>query len=235
MVPRLKRLDLPLKLSRGSRKRPSPWQRPNDPLPYHPSICFCAGCYRLVGAVMGIQVKCSHCQSEFSISRGHFNRAASRGANLYCGLRCSGLARRVYRTDAEKKRLKADYDRVRRAEKSEEIKAKKAAYYQRTRNPEKEAATRKARAHLHAEYCRRPEYKKWKRDYDRQHRAQKQYGEFADCFLLAMDIRQECLSRQSDYEIRLAAGTLSKSQKRKRDYERAYSDQPQASIMGNTQ
>jgi hypothetical protein len=37
------------------------------------------------------------------------------------------------------------------------------------------AEYRKQRMHLHVEYCRRPEYRAWKREYDRKYRA-KEFG-----------------------------------------------------------
>lgn len=180
-----------------------------------------------------LQAKCDHCSGVFDVSTGHYNRAKARKARLFCSRECSGLGRRVDRSDAEKKRLKAEYDRSRRERLADLIKAEKAAYYQRTKDPKKEAEARKKRMPRHVEYCRRPEYVKWKREYDRLYRAKKHYGEFAECFLLTQDIRQECLERQTDYEIRLAAGTLNKSQQRKRDYARSYSNQPEAGSLGN--
>lgn len=96
------------------------------------------------------------------------------------------------------------------------LKAKKAAYFQRTYDPEKARVERKKRSKAHAEYCRRPEYRAWKQQYGRRYRAKKFYGEFWECFLLAQDIREECLERSSDYEIRKAKHTLNKALERKR-------------------
>lgn len=180
-----------------------------------------------------MKIVCSQCGVTFAALTGRVNRSKKRGGRLFCGLKCAGLARRVHRTDAEKKAIKADYDRRRRIERADELKAERAAYHKRTYDPVKAAIARKKRMPKHVEYCQRPEYKKWKREYDRQYRAQKDYGEFAECFLLTQDIRAACLERQSDYEIRLAAGTLNKSAKRKREYERAYSNQPEAGPMGD--
>ena len=136
------------------------------------------------------------------------------GAPLYCGRACAGLARR--RNQAEKIAAKAAYDKERRAKLRDRIKAEKAAYYQRTKDPIKEAAQRKARMHLHVAYCQRPEYRAWKSEYDRQYRAHRQFGEYAEAFMLLLDIENEVASQASRYEIYKANGTLNKSLQRRR-------------------
>lgn len=182
---------------------------------------------------MTVAYDCDQCGKPITVLTGHYNRSKSRGARIFCGRSCAGLSRRVDRSDAEKVAAKAAYDREYRAKNAKRLKAEKAEWYQRTRDPVKEAAIRKERMHLHVAYCQRPEYKKWKREYDRRYLAQKRYGEFAECFLLTQEIRKECLEQQSDYEIRLAAGTLNKKTQRRRDYDRAYSNQPETGSMGN--
>lgn len=161
---------------------------------------------------------CPQCQKEFLAYTSRVNCAQKFGAPLYCNKTCAGLARRLSNppTKEERKAAKAEYDRRRREEKAEEIKAKKAAYFKRTYNPEKAAVERKKRAHLHAEYCRRPDYKKWKADYDRQHGARKKFGDYAETFLLLLDIEREIDSRATRYEIYRANGTLNKAQMRRR-------------------
>lgn len=183
----------------------------------------------------GVEFQCAYCGKSSVRRTGEVNRARKSGANLYCSKECSGMGRRIPMTDTERRAAKAEYDHEYRAKNRALLKAKKAAYYQRTKDPVREAAIRKKRMAAHVEYCRRPEYKEWKREYDRQYRAQKQYGEFADCFLLAQEIRQECLSQASDYEIRLSAGTLNKSTQRKRDYERSHGNRAEIGALGNVE
>jgi hypothetical protein len=65
-----------------------------------------------------------------------------------------------------------------------------------------------------------------KRDYDAQYRAKKEYGEFWQCFLVVASIDKEVSERATKMEIAVANGTLNKAQTRKRNYERAYSNQP---------
>lgn len=180
-----------------------------------------------------MRIVCCQCGSEFERATGAFNRAAKIGAPLFCTRGCAGLSRRTHKTGDQKRAEKSAYDKRRRSELADIIRAKKAEYHRRTYDPVVAAVKRKARMPAHAEYCRRPEYREWKRGYDRQRRATLEYGEFADCFLLMLDIRTEALVQMSDYEIRLSNGTLGKNQKRRRDYERLDSNKPEIGALGN--
>lgn len=176
---------------------------------------------------------CAHCGEEAEKPSGHVNRSRAQGMRIFCSKVCSGLARRKEKTAEQRKEEKRLYDIQYRARDVEERKRRKAEYYRRTKDRVKEAETRKRRMPQHVEYCRRPEYRQWKKSYDRQYRAHKHYGDFADCFLLVMEIRDECLSRMTDYEIRLEKGTLNKSLQRKRDYERTLRNSPEVGPLGN--
>lgn len=181
----------------------------------------------------GVTITCPQCGAKAIKATGSVNRSRRAGAPVYCSRSCAGLARRSDRSEAQRRADKAAYDKEYRKKNRAVLKAKKAAYFQATYDPIKAAIERKKRSEYHKEYCRSPEYRAWKREYDRQYRAKKEYGEYADCFLLAMDIRSECLQQASDYQIRLDAGTLNKSAQRKRDYERTYSNKPETGSMGN--
>jgi hypothetical protein len=161
------------------------------------------------------------------------NRSRRIGAPLFCDRLCSGLGRRSGKSVERRRTEKAAYDAQRRLDLADELKASKREYHKRTYDPVKAAAERKKRLPQHIEYCRRPEYRAWKRGYDRQYRAEKEYGEFSECFLLTQDIRAECLRQMSDYEIRMAKGTFGKSQQRKRSHERSQCKEPQVGPVGN--
>ncbi len=168
----------------------------------------------------GLRIECAHCGAVSVKPTGAVNRARSIGASLYCSRTCAGLGRRkAPKSPAQKKAEKAAYDAEYRAKNRASLKAKKAAYYANNHDREKEREYRKKRMPQHVEYCRRPEYRVKKKAYDRPHRAKKFYGPLWEAALLTQDIRNAVLEQQSDYEIRLAKGTLSKSQKRKRDYD----------------
>lgn len=181
-----------------------------------------------------MQITCAHCGKAAEKSAGAVNRARKVGLSLYCDRTCAGLGRRNPPKSIEQKKAeKRAYDAARREALADQIKAAKRDYHQRTYDPVKAAAVRKLRMPYHVEYCRRPEYREWKREYDRAYSANKEYGEFAECFLLVMDIRAECLSRMTDYEIRLEKGTLNKRQQRRRDYDRFDSEEPEDCPVGN--
>jgi hypothetical protein len=163
---------------------------------------------------------CAHCGKTAYRNTGEINRAIKRSWPLYCNRDCAGLARRCdTRTDAEKRADKAKYDAEYRERNRARLKAQKAAYYQRTRDPERERAYRKATMPRHVEYCRRPEYRKWKAEYDRIYCARKDFGPFAEAALVLRDLENEISSRATRTEIYAANGTLNKWIQRRRDYE----------------
>lgn len=181
-----------------------------------------------------MQIMCAHCGKAAEKSAGAVNRARKVGLSLYCDRTCAGLGRRKPPKSIEQKKAeKRVYDAARREALVDQIKAAKREYHKRTYDPVVAAAVRKLRMPHRVEYCRRPEYREWKREYDRTYRANKEYGEFADCFLLVMDIRAECLSQMTDYEIRLEKGTLNKRQQRRRDYDRFDSEELEDCPVGN--
>jgi hypothetical protein len=117
---------------------------------------------------------CQNCGSIFQGEKGEINRARKLAAPLYCGMRCSGLGRRKYKTVTQKKEEKRLYDIAYRANNRDMLKRRKAAYFQRTYDPAKAAIHRSTRMQYHVEYCRRPEYRAKKKIYDRQYLATKQ-------------------------------------------------------------
>ncbi len=161
---------------------------------------------------------CPQCSGLFEANTSRFNRAQKDAAPLYCGKSCAGLARRTANppTEAERKEAKRLYDATRRIVKADEIKAKKRDYFKRTYDPVKAAVERKANMHRHVEYCRRPEYKAWKRQYDNRYNAKKDFGEFAESALLLQDIEREINERATRYEIYQINGTLNKALTRRR-------------------
>lgn len=173
-------------------------------------------------------VTCAQCGEVSFKPVGAVNRANKLGANLYCNRACAGLGRRDPNppSAAEKQAAKAEYDRKRRAELGEVLLAEKRAARQAllASNPElvrqREKRNRDLSKDRHAEYCRTPEYRKWKAQYDRQHLARKAYGPFAEAALTLRDLEAEVSSRATRTEIYAANGTLNKWTQRRRDYER---------------
>lgn len=166
-----------------------------------------------------ILVNCA-CGHPAMLEAGAVNRARRKGAPIYCTRECSGVFRRKNKTADQRKAEKAEYDRQRRAELADEIRAAKREYHKRAYDPVAAAEARKAKMPRHVEYCRRPEYREWKREYDRQYRAKQEFGPFWEASLLLLDLQAEVLTRATRYEIDLQSGTLNKKQVRRRDYER---------------
>jgi hypothetical protein len=163
---------------------------------------------------------CDQCGAELHKTAGEVNRADSIGASLYCNRKCAGLARRVAKTPEQRKAEKAAYDAIRREQLADQIKEWKRAYYHENRErllvQHTEYRNRPENVARHNAYCRRPEYVAVKTEYDRQRRACKQFGEFAEAFLLLQDVEKEVDARASRYDIALANGTINKAQTRRR-------------------
>lgn len=118
----------------------------------------------------------------------------------------------------EKKRL---YDIEYRKKNREILKLKKAAYYQRTRDPEKEKLLREKNKQRHLEYCRTPEYRKWKKQYDQKYRDKKVFGEFHESQRLLIELEKELDKQSAKYDRRYLSGRLNKKMNRRRYYEKA--------------
>lgn len=168
---------------------------------------------------------CAYCGKTADKPAGHVKRSRAQGLRLYCDRKCAGLGRRTGKTTAQKKAEKREYDQRYRALNLARIKANKAAYFKATYDPEKARIDRQRTMARHVEYCRRPEYKAWKREYDRQYRA-KEFGPFAEAYMLTVDLNREIKSRSSDHDIRKANGTLNKRQARRREDKEAHRSRP---------
>ncbi len=164
-------------------------------------------------------IVCAHCGKKSNKPPSAVNRAKRDGLEIYCNRKCSGLGRRKHKTKAQKIEEKRLYDEQYRAKNLAMITEKKREYFQRTYDPVKAAIGRKRRAKQHAEYCRQPEYREWKKGYDKQYLAKKNYGDFGDAFLVLMDVEKEINSRITRYEVYQQNGTINKWIQRRRHYE----------------
>ena len=95
------------------------------------------------------------------------------------------------------KEAKSEYDRKYRKKNSARLKAEKAAYFQRTYDPVKAAKERKKKMPAHVEYCRQPEYKAWKKEYDKKRRSSK-FGDFADAHVVLLKLIKEIRKQMPD-------------------------------------
>jgi len=166
-------------------------------------------------------ITCSYCGKQSDKAAGAVNRANRQSAPLYCDKTCFGLAKRRHKSHDQKISEKAAYDAEYREKNRVMLKAKKAEHYKATADRGKERAYRKANMARHVAYCQRPEYREYKREYDRIYRAKQDYGEYWEAFLLTLDIDAEVKERATRYDIYMERGTINKTQRRKREYEKA--------------
>jgi len=173
-----------------------------------------------------VAIICAHCGGKALKEAGSVNRSRRNGSPVYCGKPCFGLAKRVDRSASEKQKIKHDYDRARRTQLGDVLREKKrlARLSALAENPQevraKEKAHREQRKQAHVEYCRQPEYRQWKAQYDQKYRARKWFGDFGEAAIILNHLETEINSRISWTERRRQNGTLNKHQQRRREYDR---------------
>lgn len=163
-----------------------------------------------------VEIICPQCNGTAQKYIGHVTRANKIGAPVYCSKACSGLASRNNKTLEQKKAEKAAYDKEYLKKDVEIKKHKRHEYFKRTYNPQEAAIARKKRMPQHVEYCRQPKYREYKKKYDQQYRANKEYGEFGEAFIALIELAKEVDNRLAKSE----AGIYNKSQNRKRKWQR---------------
>ena len=165
---------------------------------------------------MLIHIICARCGKLTEKERGAVNRAHNTGLNIYCDRRCAGLGRRKP-PKRKKQRVKEKrlYDIEYRRKNHAILKEKKRLQHLRTYDPVEAARVRKLNMKRHVEYCRQPEYKRKKKDYDRRRRAS-EFGQFAEAYLLFLDLNKSIKERITNHEIRKENDTLNKIQERRR-------------------
>jgi len=165
-----------------------------------------------------MKIICAHCGKACDKPPNEVNRAREAGYRLFCDRRCAGLGRRApFKSKAQKRAEKAAYDSLYRIRNHELLKAKKRAHHLRTYDPAKARVERKKKMARHVEYCRRPEYKRWKSVYDRKYRSKKFFGPFAEAAMILADLKHSITERASNHEIRQENQTINKVQRRRRD------------------
>jgi len=176
-------------------------------------------------------MNCSYCGALLNKRNSEINRAKKKGLNLYCNRECFALSHRKNKTEEQKKKEKREYDKAYREKNKRLIKAKKSEYFKKdyAKNPDKYKKRRKEGYGYHAEYINTPEYKAYKKNYDKKHRAEKKYGEFWESSILLNEIEKQIPNR----EVKQQKGLINKSQKRKRNYEKTKCKEFERSALGN--
>jgi hypothetical protein len=191
-----------------------------------------------------MMIVCANCFVHVNKPSGAVGRAQRIGAPLYCDKECAGLARRCNKTAAQRREEKRLYDIEYRAANFERIKASKRDRHKRIYTYETGKAMRdlrKARGYDHSEYCRGPDQVAKRKKRDRRRYAA-EFGPFAECHTLLMDLLNEINGRITDYETRIQNGTLNKRLTRRRRDEAAsgggkdsHGIFPQSSTVGHPQ
>lgn len=164
-------------------------------------------------------VICEHCKKVATKSPGHVNRAKKIGAKLFCSKKCFSDSRKLEKPAEVRKKEKQEYDAEYRKKNAARRKIQKAEYFQRTYDPIAAREHRKTRMAAHVEYCRQPEYKKWKKDYDKKYLATKKYGDFWESAIILNTLEEAIPELMSKQEIRQQNNTNNKKKKRRRNYE----------------
>jgi hypothetical protein len=121
-----------------------------------------------------------------------------------------------------KKELKRLYDIEYRKKQGLLLKAKKQAYYRRDyqENPDKYRLVRLRKRDWQRAYAKKynanPEWKAYKKEYDREYRAKRKFGDWWVCHVLLMKLEDEIGARMSKYEIGLQNKTINKAMNRGR-------------------
>lgn len=157
---------------------------------------------------------CSYCGCEFEMYIGHYNRAMKLGNKVYCNRTCAGLGRRDNKSVEEKKAKKSEYDKKYRENNFEKIRLASAEYFKKdyAANPDKYKKERQRRYPAHLKYLQTPEYKKWKKEYDRKRIAKQHYGKFWEAAIALRNLQGIVDNRRAKADQK----SINKSQNRKR-------------------
>lgn len=173
---------------------------------------------------------CFYCKKEHGRRNVYVNQAKKKGLPIYCNQVCAGLARRSNKTVEQKKAEKAKYDKKYRDENFGLRTFQGAMYFfwDYQNHPEKFKKKRQKKQAAHNEYCRQPEYKKYKKVYDRKHRAEKRYGAYYESAIALLELAAIVDNRKSKQE----QGIINKSQKRKRNAKNTQRKELESCTMG---
>lgn len=164
-----------------------------------------------------IDCTCTICGKPYQKKEGAYNRALKLGMNIFCSRACCGVSKRTSIED--KKAKKAAYDK--RVYNTPERKEARRRYFQKsyTSNPEKYRELRRAKYPKHLEYLNTPEYKAWKKEYDKKYIANKNYGVFSEAAIILIEL-ESFLKQNMPDELKFQMGITNKTQKRKRLWQR---------------
>jgi hypothetical protein len=126
----------------------------------------------------------------------------------------------------EEKRL---YDIEYRRKNKERIKERQKKYNESPAGRATQKRQREKRKKYHADYIKSDRYRKWKKEYDKNYRSRKEYGEFWECFIILIQIYKLIPNREVKQQLSLN----NKSIKRKRNYEKLKCKEFKGYSLGN--
>lgn len=163
-----------------------------------------------------IRLTCAACNVKFDKQASQYKAVGGK----YCSKKCTGIGRRKNLTKEQKAENKRLYDIEYRAKNLAKIKAAKRENHLKNYDPVKWSKIRRTDAYRkrHKAYLNTPEYKEWKKNYDRNYLSTKKYGEeWKDCHHILLDLEDHIKTVTTKYEIRLQNQTFNKAQRRIRN------------------
>lgn len=159
-----------------------------------------------------MNLTCYYCNKEFKVKEnniGQRRQSIRLGLPVYCNRECAGLGRRTNETEEEKKVHKQWYDLFIRASREEDeywlyrFMGAVNFHMDYAANPDKYRKVRKEKQEIHNEYCRQPKYKEYKKGYDAQYRAKKNFGGYRECAIILNKLDNEIDYRESKRQNKL--------------------------------
>lgn len=149
---------------------------------------------------------CCYCDRTFKVKEnniGQRNKSIRFGLPIYCNIKCAGLGRRSKETPEQKRNIKSWYDMFLRESMTEDEKIFESfaglVYFHMDykAHPAKYKEQRNKRMPKHIEYCRQPDYKKYKMAYDEKYHAKNKYGEYWEAAIALKNLDKEIDFRES--------------------------------------
>jgi len=159
-----------------------------------------------------MELICCYCNKSFTVKDnniGQRKKSIRLGLHIYCNRTCAGLGRRTNESPELKREIKTWYDLFIRASRTEDeywlnyLQTAFSFHFDYAASPDKYKRIRKEKQASHNEYCRQPEYKQWKKGYDEQYRAKKDYGDWWEAAIALKNLDKEIDYRESKRQNKL--------------------------------
>lgn len=178
------------------------------------------------------EITCAHCGNKSMKPNSAVNRARRDGKEMFCGRGCFAAFRITKKEDKlAKKRVWASKFREENADEITQYNREWAANHYDIKTKHGRENRRKKKEYDERHRLENPEMYKAK---GRRCKAKRRYGDYAEVWFLLRELRQEVLSKHTDYELRRLNETDHKTRKRNIKNEETISTNFEISPMGNT-